>query len=215
MLIGRAAELARLDAFLEGVRASRAQALCLVGEPGLGKTSLLDAAADRAEASGVVVVRVTAVEPERQLRGALLDLLLRRLAPVGSTVDPGAAEASSLLTALLEAASPSPLLVAVDDVQWLDEVSLRALVFASRRLLADPVGLLLAGRPEVDQVAGLTEVPRLHVPPLPEPAALELLALVAPACPRRQRLTSCARSARSRSPWWRRVGCSNLTNLPV
>ena len=130
-------------------------------------------------------VHVTVVESETGVPGAVLDLLVSRLhsvtdARVGGGPASGSPPATRLLAALLGAAASGPLVIVVDDVQWLDELSERALAFAVRRILADPVGVLLAGRPEVERMPWLAEVPRLAVEALPEGAARELLASVAP-----------------------------------
>ena len=71
-----------------------------------------------------------------------------------------------LLDDLVAASTAGPLLVVIDDLHWADSESRRALTFAVRRLLAEPVGLLLGGRPECAVMPGLTDVPRLDLGPL-------------------------------------------------
>jgi DNA-binding CsgD family transcriptional regulator len=166
-IVGREAELSSLDAFLGTVRSSGS--LVIVGAPGIGKTTLWEAGVDLARERGLRVLAARASGAETQLSSAaLIDLLdgvrrdeladlpapqlqaldvaLFRAAPTGA---PPAAHAASvgLLNALRSLAARAPLLVAVDDVQWLDGASEDALAFAARRLRDEPVVFLLACRP--------------------------------------------------------------------
>ena len=178
MLIGRQAQLAQIAAVLDSAGAGRASVLRVVGGPGLGKTSLLDAAAAAAIESGMRVVRLVALEVEQELHGAGLDLLMRALgAPTASP------SALGLLEALEGASRDAPLLVCLDDVQWLDRQAIAAVSFAARRLLADPVAVLLAGRPESDRIPGLAPFPRLDVPVLSEEEGQSLLLDIVPGMP--------------------------------
>ncbi|MFD0279949.1 ATP-binding protein [Kitasatospora sp. NPDC127111] len=175
MLYGRGQEQAAVGALLDGARGGRSGVLVLRGEPGIGKTALLDHAV-AAAGDGFRVVRATGVEYEAELPFAGLSLLLApgldRLAalpgpqrraleaafglgegPAGASAGTStAAPADRLLTGLAvlgllaELASEQPLLCIVDDVQWLDRASLDALLIAARRLQAEGVALLLALR---------------------------------------------------------------------
>ncbi|MGH2530034.1 MAG: ATP-binding protein [Actinomycetota bacterium] len=165
-VVGRATELSRLDSFLDAV-ASGPAALVLEGEPGIGKTTLwkrgMAAAADR----GWPVWSGRPAESEAKLSFAgLADLLekageaidgipdpqrhalevaLLRAEPGGAPPDPHAVSAA-VLSALRQTATRGPFLVALDDVQWLDHATGRALEFAARRLEEERVGLLLSVR---------------------------------------------------------------------
>ena len=148
--------------------------LVLRGEPGIGKTALLDHAA--ASAAGATVLRARGVETEVKLSFAGLGELLR---PVLGDLDrvPGPLAAAlgltggavaerhlvggALLAVLGELAEEQPVVVLVDDVQRLDGPSAAALVFAVRRLLADAVAVVLAvraGEPSPLEVAGFDEL---------------------------------------------------------
>ena len=137
---------------MAGVRAGEGQALVVRGEPGVGKTVLLDYLAGRA--SGCRVVRAVGVQSEMELAFAVLHQLC---APMLDHA---------------EAAGERPLVCVVDDQQWLDRASAQALGFAARRLAADPVGLVFAARVPGEDVAGL---PELVVEGLAERDARELL----------------------------------------
>jgi DNA-binding CsgD family transcriptional regulator len=178
MLIGRGTQRAEITLGLDSACAARAATLRLVGAPGLGKTTLLDAAADRATARGMRVARLTALEIEQELHGAGLDLLMRLL---GAAHLP--ATALGLLAALEAASRDAPLLLCLDDVQWLDAQTLAAVSFATRRLLADPVAVLLAGRPETDRIPALAAIPRVEVPALDEDDGVAVLRSVVPGMP--------------------------------
>ena len=164
-VVGRDAELDRLASLLATARDGRGGVLLLEGEAGIGKTTLLDAAAARAE--DFRVLRATGVEADAVLPyGGLLELLapLRDRAaalPAGQAAAlaqvlgwDGAAKASvdrflvaaATLSLLAEAADDGPVLVLVDDLMWLDQESVTALLFAARRLGQDRVAVLLAGR---------------------------------------------------------------------
>ena len=168
-VVGRRSELARIDAFLARVPAG-ARVLVIEGDPGMGKTTLwqagLEDAARRswrilssrpsdAEATfayagigdlleGVDDEALTSLSaPQRRaLRVALL-----REEPDGAAPDPRAV-AVALLNAVRGLAEAGPVLVAVDDIQWLDSPSALALGFAIRRLGDEPIGVLLARRVE-------------------------------------------------------------------
>ncbi|MER7212153.1 AAA family ATPase [Streptosporangium sp. NPDC000239] len=161
MLYGRAAEQAVIDRLLSEARAGRSGALLVRGEPGIGKTALLDHAA----AGDARVLRGTGIESEAELPFAGLHLLLR---PVLDRLDAlpeqqeravraafglAAVQAGdrllvglAVLSLLSELAEEGPLLVLVDDAQWLDRASTDALLFAARRLDAEGVVLILAAR---------------------------------------------------------------------
>ena len=163
MLLGRDRECAAIDRLLDQARASRSGTLVLYGEPGIGKSALLDYARDRAD--GLRVLGGIGVEAESELPFAGLHQLLW---PVLERADelPGPQGAAlrgafgltgervedrflvsvALLGLLTTVAEDEPLLCIVDDAHWLDQPSADALRFAARRLHADPVALLIGSR---------------------------------------------------------------------
>jgi DNA-binding NarL/FixJ family response regulator len=163
-VIGREQQLERIEGLLESARGGRAGALVVVGEAGIGKTSLLDAA--EAAAVGFERVRARGVESESTLGHAgLLQLLgpLRRHLdaipePQRRALDAalgwGSPEArgdrylvaAATLSLLAVSAEQAPVLVVVDDLHWLDPESASSLLFAARRLEHDAVAVLLASR---------------------------------------------------------------------
>ena len=171
VIVGRDAELASLHDFVASVP-DGAAALVLEGEAGVGKTTLWEAGAGEAEERGLRVLRAQPAESETALSfsgiGDLLDPFLdEALAPLpaaqrralsralvleeaeGPTPDPHAVGVAAL-NALRALADDDPVLVAVDDVQWLDAASAGALGYAGRRLRAERVGVLLARRTPLD-----------------------------------------------------------------
>jgi predicted ATPase len=164
-LVGRDNEAARLRAFLDGL-AGGPSALLVEGDAGIGKTALWEATVELA--AGPRVLRARCAEAESGLAyGGLADLLGRAAdtAPPGlpspqrqalevvlGRADPGPEAVEPQLVgraalAVLEAlAAASAVLIAIDDVQWLDPASTRTLAFALRRLPAVPVGVLLTRR---------------------------------------------------------------------
>jgi DNA-binding CsgD family transcriptional regulator len=192
MLLDRLPERAALSGLLEAARAGRSGVLVVRGEPGVGKTALLDWAVG--SAAGLRVVRVAGVESEMELAfAALQQLCAPMLDKLAGLPDPqrealgvafglstGAAPDRFLvglaaLSLLSEAAGQQPLLCVVDDAQWLDRASAQALAFVARRLLADPVALVFATREPGEEFRGLPELP---VTGLHEGDARELLASV-------------------------------------
>jgi hypothetical protein len=188
-LIGRRTELEALDALLDGARAGRSGVLVLRGVPGIGKTALVDHCARTAD--GFRVLRAEGVEAEAELAFAGLHQLLR---PLLDRVDRlPAVQRAALETAfglrdgtggdrflvaagtlglLADAAEEQPLLCAVDDLQWLDRPSADALLFAARRLDAEPIAVLLAVRTDGPP---LTRLPTLALAGLARHDAGELL----------------------------------------
>jgi DNA-binding CsgD family transcriptional regulator/tetratricopeptide (TPR) repeat protein len=188
-LTGRRSERGVLDRFVAGVRAGEGRALVVRGEPGVGKTVLLDYLAGRA--SGCRVVRAVGVQSEMELAFAGLHQLCAPLLDHAESLPVPQREALrtafglsagpvpdrflvglAVLGLLSEAAGERPLICVVDDEQWLDRASAQALGFAARRLAADPVGLVFAARVPGEDVAGL---PELVVEGLAEDDARELL----------------------------------------
>jgi AAA ATPase domain len=174
-LIDRRDERGVLDRLIEEVRAGQSQVLVVRGDPGVGKTALLNYVAGRAP--GCQVVRVAGVQSEMELAFAGLHLLcapmldrLDRL-PVpqrealrtafGLSVGPPPDRflvGLAVLSLLARAAAKRPLICLIDDEQWLDRASAQALGFAARRLAADPVGLVFAARTPGPELAGLGEL---------------------------------------------------------
>src|SRR4051794_34221484 len=190
MLLGRSAECRRIDALLERARGGESGVLVLRGDPGIGKTALLDYAAGAA--GDGVVLRARGVESEVELAFAGLHELLRPAldalgglpAPHGTALGgalglaPATAADSHLVgAATLELlAEVAPAVVLIDDLQWLDVPPARAFVSAPRRLLADAVAVVLAvraGESSAADGAGLEEAELAGLAPEP---ARELLA---------------------------------------
>jgi DNA-binding CsgD family transcriptional regulator len=172
------------------VRVGEGRALVVRGEPGVGKTALLDYLAGRA--SGCQVVRAAGVQSEMELAFAGLHQLCAPMLDHAQALPAPQREALrtalglsagpvpdrflvglAVLGLLSEAAGKRPLVCVVDDQQWLDDASAQALGFAARRLAADPVGLVFAARVPGKDVAGL---PELVVEGLAEEDARQLLA---------------------------------------
>ena len=167
--------------------------LVLGGEPGVGKTALVEYAIE--SAAGLRVARVTGVESEMELAfAALQQLCAPMLDQLDGLPDPqrdalgvafglhtGAAPDRFLvglaaLSLLSEAAAQQPLFCVIDDAQWLDRASAQALAFVARRLLAEPVAMLFATRePGGEELRGL---PELLVEGLRDGDAQELLSSV-------------------------------------
>jgi DNA-binding CsgD family transcriptional regulator len=175
MLQGRKRECEVLDRLLDAARTGRSGALVVCGEPGIGKTALLDYAIE--SATDFWVVRAVGVESEmelafaalQQLCAPLLDLLGRIPNPQGDAINTafglqtGTAPdrflvGLAVLNLFAEAATERPLLCVVDDAQWLDRVSRQTLAFVARRLLAESVAVLSAAREPTQELKGLPQL---------------------------------------------------------
>src|SRR5215472_14857501 len=176
-LTDRVSECSVLDRLVGAVWAGESQALVVRGDPGVGKSVLLDHLAGQASGAGCQVARAVGVQSEMELAYAgLHQLCVPMLERAGSIPVPqrdalrtvfGTAAGPppdrffvglAVLTLLSEAAGERPLICVVDDEQWLDRASVQALGFAARRLGADPVGLVFAAREPAAELAGLPEL---------------------------------------------------------
>ena len=174
-LTDRDSERAVLDRLLAAVRAGQSQVLVIRGDPGVGKTVLLDHIAERAH--GCRVVRATGVQSEMELAFAglhqlcvpMLDHLDRIPVPQRDAlrtafgVAPGPAPdrffvGLAVLSLLSEVAEDQPLICLIDDEQWLDQASEQTLGFVARRLAADAVALVFAARDPGAELAGQPEL---------------------------------------------------------
>ena len=152
-----------MEQLFAGARIGRGGALAVIGEPGVGKTALLDDAVERED--GVRLLRVTGTEAEQDIAFAALHLLLRPALHLLDTIpEPQAAALESALALrtgtagdrfaigaatlglLCRYAEDAPVAIVVDDLQWMDRPSAEALTFAARRIGDDPVLVLVAGR---------------------------------------------------------------------
>ncbi|MGI5215320.1 AAA family ATPase [Plantactinospora sp. CA-290183] len=206
-IVGRSEVLATIDDFCEHSRTS-GKSLIIVADPGLGKTTLLRYAARRWAAEGGRVLEVTAVEFEAdisfaglvQIVSPIVDSVpgaeVRRAAILEALFDPKTATTldrmavtEALRNLLRAAAHDSPILVLVDDVQWLDRSSAAVLTLLARRLTGTRVGLLGSTRPAAEGFFERARLDKYVLTPLGEAR-------------RRRRLTAArpARIAASRSP---------------
>ncbi|ALO99670.1 LysR-family transcriptional regulator [Streptomyces hygroscopicus subsp. limoneus] len=191
-LVGRTSELRALEAVLDAGKAE-GEAL-LLGDPGVGKTVLLDAVATAARANGAHVLRVVGVEAEEdlafsalhQLLYPLLDQLpgipafqagvLEQALSIRQGSAPGRFAISAAALALLQAAAGrEPLCVVVDDVHWIDRSSAEVLMFVARRLGGCRVAFVMAARSGWSGFVDPTGLPVLAVPPLKPQDARMLL----------------------------------------
>ena len=194
-MVGRHVEREAIGRLLDAVRDGLSGVLVLTGEPGIGKTRLLEYAATRA--AELRVVRLTAVETEAGLGfGALHRLLRPFLNRTGRLPGPQRAALDAALglmpgppadrylvglatlTLLSEAATDQPLLFLLDDAQWLDRESADALAFVARRLHADSLGLIIAVRDGLGDNGQFDALNVHSVTGLPEPEAKVLLSCV-------------------------------------
>jgi len=194
-LVGRRRERELLDQHLESARAGRGVVLVVHGDPGVGKTALLEYAVQKGDAFRIA--RTVGVEGELELPFAALQQLCapilafrmnlpplqRDALDVAFGLAPGGPPSPFLvglavLGLLSEAAEDRPLLCVVDDAQWLDQASAAALAFTARRLVAEKVALLFATRTVGATLVGL---PELRVEPLGHEDARALLASSLPA----------------------------------
>ena len=197
MLLDRTDEREALDRLVDAAKGGLSGALVLFGEPGMGKTTLLDYASDCA--SDLPISRVVGVEAEQDFSFAALHRLLlpfldRRetlpqpqrdaLASVLGLASPSPVNpfliGLATLTLLADAASERGLLCVVDDSQWIDSESLQAVAFAARRLRADGIALLFGLRTSGEAHPALAGIPSLEIAGLPDGASLDLLSTVVP-----------------------------------
>ncbi|MEW1779667.1 LuxR family transcriptional regulator [Streptomyces sp. NPDC086777] len=193
--IGRHQELRLLSGHVTGARAQDGpgDAVLLAGEPGIGKTRLLDRLAGSCPEHRVV--GIAGVRSEARLGFAALHRLLRPFLGGLDMLPPPQREALgaafgratgaaadrylvglATLTLLTGTASARPLLALVDDVQWLDRESAEVLAFVGRCLHGDAVALVLAGRAEPDGPGPFDGIPVLSLAGLPPADARDLLA---------------------------------------
>ena len=191
-LLGRRKECEELDRLLLRTRAGQSGVLVVSGEPGVGKSALLGYA--MASASGFQVARAAGVESEmelpfaalQQLCGSMLGRLDRLPSPQRGALEVAfglrSGDAPSrylvglaVLTLVSEVAKTEPVMCVIDDAQWLDRGSVQALAFVARRLLAEPVAMVLGAR-VLDKE--FSDLPELVVGGLPASDAAELLGRV-------------------------------------
>jgi DNA-binding CsgD family transcriptional regulator len=188
-LVGRQREREVFERLLGTARNGHGAVLVVHGEPGVGKTALLEYAVEAGE--DFRVVRAAGVEGEmeldyaalQQLCSPVLEFIERLPGPqsdaLGVAFGLSGGQAPSpflvglaVLGLLSEAAEQQPLLCVVDDAQWLDGASARALAFVARRLLADRIALAFAAR---HVSSGWVRFPQLRVEPLGRRDARALL----------------------------------------
>jgi ATP/maltotriose-dependent transcriptional regulator MalT len=190
MLLGREHETGLVDRLLERAREGQSGTLVVRGEPGIGKTALLEYAAGRAD--GMTLLSARGIEAEAELPFVAVADLFR---PVLGSIEripesqgaalraalalgpPAAGDrftvCAAVLSLLAAAAEDSPVLAVIDDAHCVDRSSMQAVLFAARRLDAEGVALLIACRNEPDlDVSGLQE---LELQGLPQDAAEALL----------------------------------------
>ena len=197
MLVGRDHERREIEQALARARSGTSATLALVGELGIGKTALLDYAADHA--GGMQMLHARGIESEAQVPfGSLLELIRPAPAMLGTipqpqaaaleaalALRPGAAQerfavGAATLSLLAAYAEQAPVAVLVDDVQWIDGSSAQALLFAFRRLVADPIAVLIAVRAGEPSLLDGADLPVLPIGGLTSDEAAMLVPGLAP-----------------------------------
>jgi len=197
-LTGRVRDLDFLEGFFRQAAVSGG-ALLLTGDPGVGKTALVDALADAASAAGTTVLRVAGVEFEGDVSFSGLNQALFPLA--GDFGELGAAHRDALQVALGFGAGPAPdrllvssatlallrhvagqgpLLLIVDDLPWIDRASAGVLGFVARRLMGSRAGLLAVCRTGAQSYFDRAGLPEYELRPLDDEAAAQLVAAAFP-----------------------------------
>ena len=193
MLVGRERELGLIASFLDHAAAEGA-ALLFSGEPGVGKTVLLAATAEAAAAAGIQVLRAAGEEFESEAKFSGLSQLLapvlgelrqlsdlyQRSLSVALRFDHGLPAdrlvvSNAVLALLRQARIARPVLIVVDDLQWLDRSSAVVLGLVTRRLAGSRIGFLAASRSEEGGFFERGGLPRHEIQPLDEAAAARLI----------------------------------------
>jgi len=191
LLFGRRSECVTLDGLIAGARAGQSQVLVVRGEPGIGKTALLDYL--ESSASGCRIARSAGAEAEMELAyaglhqicGPFLDRLDRlpdpqrvALSAAFGLISGGAPDrfmvGLAVLDLLADRAEERPLICLIDDAQWLDRVSAQTLAFVARRLVAERIVLVAAIR-EPSEERDFRGLPELTLTGLGEVDAGQLL----------------------------------------
>jgi DNA-binding CsgD family transcriptional regulator len=197
MLLGRTVERQEIERVLSSARSSVSAALAFVGETGIGKTALLDYATE--SATGMQLLRARGIESEAQIPFASLLELLRptlglleqiprpqAVALEGAlALRPGQAQerfavGAATLSLLAAYAEDAPVAILIDDAHWLDEPSSEALLFAFRRLVADPIAVVITVREGHPSLLDGADLRLYTVGGLSSEEATELLHGVAP-----------------------------------
>jgi DNA-binding CsgD family transcriptional regulator len=195
VLVGRDRDCAHIENLISRARGGRSSGIVLCGEAGIGKTALLEYAVACAE--DMTVIRAVGVESEAELQFSGLLELLRPLAGHFGEIPPRQADAlrsalglgapeefdrftvgAATLNLFAAAAESSPLLIVVDDAQWLDRATADALRFAAKRLVVDRIALICAVREEEgpEERFELPGIDRLDLRGLEADEAVRLLA---------------------------------------
>jgi DNA-binding CsgD family transcriptional regulator len=193
-LFGREAEVAMLHQLVARIP-ERGGTLVLRGDPGIGKSALLEEASAAAGAMGLSVLRTAGAQSETGLAFAGLYQLLRPVLTCLHRLPGPQRDALSAAFGALDVPAPDPFLIAlaalnllacaaervslllvVDDAQWLDPPTASAVAFIARRVDAEPIGVLLALRDGMVSVLDGAELPELRLSGLGEQAARELVA---------------------------------------
>jgi DNA-binding CsgD family transcriptional regulator len=202
-LYGRRRELDVLADLVRGVAEGAGGALVVRGEAGIGKSSLLAAAAGLAGQARAQVLTVTGIQAEATLPFAGLHQLLRPVLPLAEQLPPrlrsallsafglsdplpGIEQGGPFLIGLAalelvsDAAAGRPVLLIADDAQWLDEPSSAVIGFVARRLATEPAALLVAVRDGIASSFDDAGLPGLPLTGLAESAATALIDACAP-----------------------------------
>ena len=192
VLHGRDTEVERVEELLHSARAGDSAALLITGEAGIGKTALLEHG--EAAAEGFLVLRARGYESERDLPYAGLHALLAPVLHLRDRIPEVQAQAlgtalaleppaphdpfavpAGVLSLLAAAAEEQPVLAIVDDAHWLDDESLRAVLFAARRLGTESLVIVVATR--LDEARGIDAagLPTLALGRLTDDAAKALI----------------------------------------
>lgn len=193
MLFGRRREESLVGRLIDEATGGRSAVLTVSGEVGIGKSALLAHAAAQARASGLAVLLARGVESETRIPFAgLFELLRPALGQLGSLAIPqrealeGAlalrqtreqdrfAVGAATLGLLSACAETSPLVVLIDDAHWVDRASGDALLFAVRRLVADPIAVLITARDDQPSWLDGADLPALELRGLDRASTVEL-----------------------------------------
>ncbi|MEV4320317.1 AAA family ATPase [Actinocrispum sp. NPDC049592] len=192
-LLGREHERERLHAFLDEMRHAGAS-LIVAGEPGIGKSALVADALRHAEAEGFLVLRASGVEYEADVSFSCLNQVFLPVLDHVDNLAPALADAlrvalgfgtgapperllvcNAALSLLCRAADNRPVLIALDDLQWVDRASAAVLTFIARRLKCARIGFLAAVRTEAGKYFEHGDLPTLLVEPLDDTASADLM----------------------------------------